>query len=144
VPNIFTGRELGKQLRVFANLKDKKVLLLRSQAASNELAELLAQGGAEVTNIAIYNIATEKNDCTSLKQEIAEGRIDWLTFSSASSVNGFFKQIESDIVNTSRVKVASIGPVTSEQLKNHGAKVDAEAVEHTIDGLLAAIKKTYK
>ena len=143
VPNVFTSRELGKQLRAFTNLKGKKVLLLRSQVASNELMELLAQGGAEVTNTAIYNIAAEKNDCSRLKQEIAEGKIDWLVFASASSVNGFFEQIASDIVNAGSVKVASIGPATSEQLKNHGIKIDAEAVEHTIDGLLTAIKKTY-
>jgi uroporphyrinogen III methyltransferase/synthase len=144
VPTVFTSRELGKQLRAFTNLTGKKILLLRSQAASNELIELLAQSGAEVTNMVIYNIASEKNDRIRLGQEIAEGKIDWLTFASASSVNGFFEQIESDIVNAGSVKVASIGPATSAQLKDLGVKVDAEAVEHTIDGLLAAIKKTYK
>ncbi len=40
--------------------------------------------------------------------------------------------------------MASIGPVTSEQLKDCGVKLDAEAIEHTTDGLLAAIKKTYE
>ena len=144
VPSAFTGKELGKQLRAFANLKGKKILLLRSQVASNELIELLAQGGAEVTNTAVYNITAEKNDCTRLKEEIAEGRIEWLTFASPSSVRRFFEQIAGDIVNSSSVKVASIGPVTSEQLKDCGVKIDAEAIEHTTDGLLAAIKKTYE
>jgi len=141
VPSVFTSRELGKQLRAFANLKGKKVLLLRSQVASNELTQLLAQGGAEVTNTAIYNITAEKNDCSRLKQEIAGGRIDWLVFASASSVNGFFEQIAGDIVNSSSAKVASIGPATSEQLKNHDVRIDAEAVEHTIDGLIEAMEK---
>ena len=126
------------------NLKGKKVLLLRSQVASDELTKLLAQSGAEVTNTAIYNIEAEKSDCTQLRQEIAGGKIDWLVFASASSVNGFFEQIDSDVVNSSSVKVASIGPATSEQLKNLGVKIDVEASEHTIDGLLAAIEKTYK
>jgi uroporphyrinogen III methyltransferase/synthase len=143
VPSVFTSGELGKQLRAFAKLKGKKVLLLRSQAASNELMELLAQGEDEVTNTAIYNIAAEKNDCTCLKQEIAESKIDWLTFASTSSVNGFFEQIASGIINSGSVKVASIGPATSEQLKNLRVKIDVEASEHTIDGLLDAIKKTY-
>jgi uroporphyrinogen-III synthase len=40
--------------------------------------------------------------------------------------------------------VASIGPVTSEQLKNLGVKVDITATEHTIDDLLAAIEETHK
>jgi uroporphyrinogen III methyltransferase/synthase len=144
VPSTFTSRELGKQLRAFANLQGKKILLLRSQVASNELIELLAKGGAEVTNTAVYNITAEKNDCTRLKEEITEGRIEWLTFASPSSVNGFFEQIAGDIVNSSSVKVASIGPVTSEQLKNLSLRVDVQATEHTIDGLLAAIEKMYK
>ncbi len=147
VPTVFTGKELGKQLSASANLQGKKVLLLRSQVASNELIELLARGGAKVTNTAVYNIEAEKNDCTQLKQKIAEGKIDWLTFASPSSVSSFFGQIAGDIVNAGpprRVKVASIGPVTSEQLKKCNVKVDAEAAEHTIDGLLAAIKKTYE
>jgi len=144
VPDIFTSRELGKQLIAFANLKSKKVLLLRSQLASNELTQLLTQGGGEVTNTAIYNIEAEKNDCAHLKQQIADGKIDWLTFASASAVNGFFGQIESDTVNAGSVRVASIGPLTSERLKNLGVKIDVEAAEHTIDGLLAAIEKTYK
>ena len=55
-----------------------------------------------------------------------------------------FEQIAGDAVNSSNVKVASIGPVTSEQLKNLGLRVDVQATEHTIDGLLAAIEKMYK
>ena len=41
VPTVFTSRELGKQLIGFTNLQDKKLLLLRSDIASKELAELL-------------------------------------------------------------------------------------------------------
>ncbi|MBA7604372.1 Siroheme synthase [subsurface metagenome] len=144
VPSTFTSRELGKQLRAFANLQGKRVLLLRSQVASNELIELLAQSGAKVTNTAVYSVTTEKNDCTQLKQKIAEGKIEWLTFASPSSVRGFFEQIPGELVNSSNVRVASIGPVTSEQLKNLGLRVDVQATEHTIDGLLAAIEKMYK
>jgi len=47
-------------------------------------------------------------------------------------------------VNSSDARVASIGPVTSEQLKELGVKVDLQASEHTIDGLLTAIEGAYK
>ena len=47
-------------------------------------------------------------------------------------------------ISPSNVKVASIGPVTSEQLKNLGVRVDAEAAVHTIDGLLDVVKQTRK
>jgi len=66
--------------------------------------------------------------------------IDWLTFTSPSCVRAFFEQIPPDSVNSGSVRVTSIGPVTSEQLKNIGVKIDIQAAEHTINGLLAAIE----
>jgi len=144
VPNVFTGAELGKQLIGFANLQGRKVLLLRSQLASNELAELLIQAKAEVDDVAVYTVVTEKSECRWLIEKIAAGQIDWLTFASPSSVRGFFEQIPSEVVNSSNVKVASIGPVTSEELKNLGVRVDVQATEHTTDGLLAAINGMYE
>jgi uroporphyrinogen III methyltransferase/synthase len=141
VPGIFTSRELGKQLIGFTNLQDKKILLLRSQLASNELVDILAQAGAEVDNVALYTAQTAKSDSTWLADEISEGIIDWLTFASPSSVDGFFGQISSEAVNSCKVKVASIGPVTSERLRELGVKVDVTAKEHTLDGLLDAIEE---
>jgi uroporphyrinogen III methyltransferase/synthase len=144
VPNVFTSKELGKQLIAFTNLKNKKVLLLRSQLASNELSELLKSAGTEVDNVPVYTTVTVKNKCSPLIEKIERGEIDWLTFASPSSAKGFFEQIPAALVNSNNIRVASIGPVTSEQLKNLGLKVDVQAVEHTIDGLLAAIEKIYK
>lgn len=140
VPSVFTGAELGKQLISFTNLQGKKVLLLRCRLGSKELVELLEQAKAEVDDVPVYTIAIEKGECGWLTKRISKGEIDWLTFASPSSARGFFEQIQGNLVNSSDVKVASIGPVTSERLKNLGIRVDVEASEHTIDGLLAAIE----
>ena len=144
VPGVFTGKELGRQLIAHTNLKNKKVLLLRSKIASSELAELLKKAGAEVQDVAVYTAEQQKNKNKWLIEEINEGLIDWLTFASPSSVNGFFKQIPVDLINSANVKVASIGPVTSESLKALGVRVDITAAEHTLDGLIDAIEQTYK
>jgi len=144
VPTVFTGKELGKQLIGFVNLQGKNVLLLRSQLASNELAELLVQAKAKVDDTAIYTVVPEKSESNWLKEKIADGAIDWLTFASPSSVKAFFAQIQSDLINSSNVRVASIGPVTSQQLKNLGVKVDITAREQTTDGVLDAIERTYE
>jgi len=144
VPTVFTSKELGKQLAEFANLKDKKALLLRSQLASDELAIWLKKAGAEIVNVPVYRIDTIKNNGKELIEKTATGEIDWLTFASSSSARAFFEQIQADAVNSGRVKIASIGPVTSEQLQSLGIKVDVEASEHTIDGLLDAIERYEK
>jgi uroporphyrinogen III methyltransferase/synthase len=140
VPTVFTGRELGKQLIGFTSLQGKKILLLRSDIASKEIVELLTEAKASVEDTAIYTVETEKSDSEWLKKKLADGQIDWVTFASPSAVRGFLEQVPAELVNTGDAKIASIGPVTSEELKRNGLKVDAEAREHTIDGLLAAIK----
>ena len=144
VPNAFTGKQLGKQLIAFTNLQNKKVLLLRSEAASTELVELLTQAKAQVTETPVYTIEPEKAEPESLTEKITKGEIDWLTFASPSAAKAFFEQMSTDLINSSSAKLASVGPVTSKQLKNLGVTVDIEAKEHTIDGLLDAIEGTYK
>lgn len=141
VPDVFTGRELGMQLLGFANLHDKKALLLRSAIASNELVEVLTEGGAKVDNVAAYTAAEVKSDTSSLVESLGEGTIDWVTFASPSAVDGFFGQVPVETVNSSKAKVASIGPVTSGRLAELGVKVDVTAAEHTIDGLLDSIEQ---
>ncbi len=108
-----------------------------------ELVEILEQAGADVLNIAVYTAVEQKSECGWLIEKIDRGEIDWLTFASPSSARMFFEQVPIGVINSGTVKVASIGPTTSEQLKNLGVRVDVTAEEHTIDGLLDAIEKTY-
>jgi len=144
VPSVFTSKELGRQLISCTNLRSKKVLLLRSKLASSELVELLNEAEAEVQDVAVYTVAEEKSESSRLVEGISKGTIDWVTFASPSSANVFFEQIGSDLVNSGDVKVASVGPVTSERLKTLRVRVDVTATNHTIDGLLDAIEKTCK
>jgi uroporphyrinogen III methyltransferase/synthase len=142
VPTVFTGQELGRQLMAHTNLREKKILLLRSELASDELPELLLKAGAQVQDIAIYTAVAHEEDGRELLEEIQSGAIDWLTFASPSSVRAFFARIPADVVNVSKAKVASIGPVTGAELTRLGVQVDLEAPEHTIDGMLDAIEST--
>jgi uroporphyrinogen III methyltransferase/synthase len=142
VPTVFTGRDLGLQLLSYANLKDKKVLLLRSELASDELVEVLRQGGAQVRDVSLYTAVLQEGKATTLEEQIQQDRIHWLTFASPSAVRGFFQQVRLSVVAASKVRVASIGPVTSRELTLLGVRIDLEATEHTVDGLLDAIEST--
>ncbi|MGA2322390.1 MAG: uroporphyrinogen-III C-methyltransferase [Sedimentisphaerales bacterium] len=137
VPNAFTSKDLAAGLIEFTNLRDKKVLLLRSQIASDDLPQLLEAAGASVDNVPIYT--HEKNLCDF--KPLSERPIHWLTFASPFAATCFFEQFSVDFVKSSGAKVASIGPVTSKKLAELGAKVEVEASEHTFDGLLAAIEQ---
>ncbi|MGD2094224.1 MAG: uroporphyrinogen-III C-methyltransferase [Phycisphaerales bacterium] len=144
VPSVFTSKELGLQLIAHTNLQDKKVLLLRSDLASDELIEILGKAEAHVSDVPVYTIVNEKGDSDRLTEEIKSSRIDWLTFASPSSANSFVEQIPLKLINSNRLRVASIGPVTSERLRTLGIKVDVTAEDHTLEGLLDAIEETYK
>jgi uroporphyrinogen III methyltransferase / synthase len=143
VPTVFTGRELGTQLVALANLHEKKVLLLRSELATNDLVEVLEQGGAAVHDVPLYTAvpAGQATQASPLREQMERGQVDWVTFASPSAVRNFFEQIPADVVNAGSAKVASIGPVTTAQLEKLGVRVDLTATEHTTDGLLAAIER---
>jgi len=140
VPAVFTGRELARQLIGYTDLRGKKVLLLRSEIASDELVHGLEAGGAEVKDVPVYTAVSQKGDDASLIAQMRQGQIQWLTFASPSAVRSFFEQIPPEAVRSCGVRVASVGPVTSKELARLGVAVDVEATEHTIDGLLDAIE----
>ena len=73
VPTVFTGRDLGLQLASYANLKEKKVLLLRSELASDELVEVLQQGGAHVRDVSIYTAVPQRGRCDRSRRADATG-----------------------------------------------------------------------
>jgi len=141
VPTVFTGRELGAQLIALANLHDKRILLLRSELATNDLVDVLDQAGADVQDVPLYTAIPQTDDATELREQLQQGSIHWLTFASPSAARNFFEQITSETVNASDVKVASIGPVTSAQLEKLGVRVDLTASEHTTEGLLDALER---
>lgn len=140
IPGVFTGRELARQLLGYTDLRGKKVLLLRSEIASDELVRGLETGGAYVTDVPVYTAVPQKGDDAGLIAQMQRSQIQWLTFASPSAVRSFFEQIPPEAVHSYGVKVASVGPVTSKELAQFGLRVDVEATEHTIDGLLDAIE----
>jgi uroporphyrinogen III methyltransferase/synthase len=64
-------------------------------------------------------------------------RPDWITFTSSSTVQNLVDAIGADAL--SAVRVASIGPITSETLRKCGVAVDVEAASYTISGLVEAL-----
>jgi len=144
VPTVFTSEQLAKQLISCENLKNKNILLLRSLQADKTLNETLKKAGANLEDTPIYQIAPAQSDTKTVGQNLKAGCIDWLTFASPSAVKFFFEKFSPDLVKSSKVKVASIGPVTSQQLKKYGIEPDIEAAEHTIDSLIDAIESSYK
>ncbi|GAG31972.1 unnamed protein product, partial [marine sediment metagenome] len=71
-------------------------------------------------------------------------RPEFALFTSPSTVKAFFAHVQPELISAHRVKVASIGPVTTEQLTKLNVNVNAQAQPHTIDGLIDALIKESK
>jgi len=119
----------------------RKALILRAKKARDILPEGLKEAGFEVKTIDLYDTVIPKESALSLKEALKE-KIDFITFTSSSTVDNFIKLLGRDYKRKlSGVKFASIGPVTSGALNKSGLKADVEAKVYTIEGLVKAMVK---
>ncbi|HEX5228743.1 MAG TPA: uroporphyrinogen-III synthase, partial [Bryobacteraceae bacterium] len=130
-------------VRTFAgeNLAGKKILLPRAAVARDLIPQELAALGAQVDVVEAYRNVVPP-DAAARAREVfsAEQKPDWITFTSSSTVKNLLALAGRDALEG--IRIASIGPVTSETLRAHGLDVDAEAMQYTIDGLIEAILRT--
>ncbi|MBM4018286.1 MAG: uroporphyrinogen-III C-methyltransferase [Planctomycetes bacterium] len=138
-PDPFTGAAVAKALAARGRLAGVRILLPRADIAPKELADALAAQGAAVCEVAAYRTAPEAGGAEAVREGLAGGTIDWLTFTSSSTVKNLLGAVGAQAVRGSRVRVASIGPTTSAALREAGLEPHVEAGEHTIPGLVAAI-----
>jgi uroporphyrinogen III methyltransferase / synthase len=120
------------------NLAGKKVLLPRAAVARDVIPVELAKLGAQVDVVEAYRNVVPANAAARAHEIFsAEKRPDWITFTSSSTVKNLLAIAGREPL--AGIRIASIGPVTSATLCAHGLKVDAEASEFTLDGLVDAI-----
>ena len=144
IPSAFTSAAMAEELIQQDSLDGKKILLLRSEIAPKEFPDRLAQQGAQVTDTAVYTVRSKQPEpaqAAALMQAIAAGRVNWITFTSTSTVKAFLDAVPLETVKGSGVKIASIGPATSAHLNEIGLAPTVQARVHTIEGLVDAMGK---
>lgn len=129
VPERFVAEGL---IDALAGVEVTRALIARARDARDVLPDALRERGAEVTVVGLYDTIAEPIDPAGAP---AIAAADYVTFTSSSTVRFF---LASAAVGPA-TRVVSIGPVTSETLREHGVGVDVEAARHDIDGLVEAI-----
>jgi uroporphyrinogen III methyltransferase/synthase len=114
-------------------VEGRAVLVARAAEARDVLPEALAERGARVSDLALYDTVAEPLGHATLEQL---ERATYVTFTSSSTVR-FFTESGGRVPGDARV--VSIGPVTSATAGELGLTVDVEAERHDIDGLVAAL-----
>ncbi|MBI4875452.1 MAG: uroporphyrinogen-III synthase [Acidobacteria bacterium] len=119
------------------DLAGKLILLPRAAVARDVAPDALRARGATVDVVEAYRTVIPPGAAERARELFGAGKPDWITFTSSSTVNNFLAAAGRAALEG--VRVASIGPVTSQTLREHGIVVDVEAAVYTTDGLLEAI-----
>ena len=133
VPERFVAEELVEELDKL-QLVGKPVLIARAAEAREVLPDALRKKGAQVDVVTLYETVAEEPNPEALERA---RDADFITFTSASTVRNFVKAAGNGIPNGARV--VSIGPVTSEAIREAGLSVDVEAERHDVEGLVGAL-----
>jgi uroporphyrinogen-III synthase len=123
--------------------KNSRVLLVRAKVARDVLPEELRKMGASVDVIEAYETKVPEGAGERLREifSSARNKPHIVTFTSSSTAKNFLTLLGSDRESLlTGVRLASIGPVTSSTLRDAGLEPHIEAVEYTMDGLVAAIE----
>jgi uroporphyrinogen-III synthase len=137
VPGTFTTAALA---RAFPR-GSGRVLCPRADIAPEGLEGALAAKGWSPTRVDAYRTRFPRSLPPDAREALREGRVDAVTFASASSVRGFVRAL-----GTTRgsPKVVAIGPVTAREAREHGLRVHAVANPHTLEGLVEAVERALR
>jgi uroporphyrinogen-III synthase len=142
VPEKYVAESVVDSLR--AQVPGTRVLLARAKVARDVIPRELRRLGAQVEVVEAYQTGMPLASRARLRSVLqnSKRRPDLITFTSSSTVKNFLALL-GPLARRSNplvgIRLASIGPVTSNTLRESGLAVDIEASEYTIPGLIAAI-----
>jgi uroporphyrinogen III methyltransferase / synthase len=116
----------------------REVFVPQAAGARDELRRGLAEAGWEVDAVEVYRTLPRPIGPQLLE---AAGGADAICFASSSAVDSYLDQAGAAGTSVPPV-VACIGPVTAATARRRGLHVSAEASQHTLDGLVAALVGT--
>lgn len=140
VPGEYVAEGLVDGLRPLLALGDR-ILLPRAAETRDVLVRELTALGAHVTEVAAYRTRFATEHAAGLREALAEGRVDVVTFTSSSTVRSFcglFGAAELPRL-LAGVTVACIGPITRATAEGRGLAIQVMPEEYTIPGLARAI-----
>jgi uroporphyrinogen-III synthase len=139
VPKEYVAESVVRSLR--RRVKGKRVLLVRAKVARDVIPIELRKAGAKVDVVEAYETVVPQSSRGRLRSALKDPRRrpHVVTFTSSSTVRNFAALLRKGHARFSNIQLASIGPVTSDTLRELGLGVDIAAKEFTIPGLVAAI-----
>jgi len=133
VPERFVAESLVESLGA-VEFGGGRALVARAADARDVIPDWLAGRGADVDVVALYETVREQPGEAAVEAALGA---DYVTFTSSSTVRNLTEALGERFPRDARV--VSIGPVTSEALRELGLEPHVEAERHDIDGLVDAL-----
>jgi uroporphyrinogen III methyltransferase / synthase len=138
VPSAFTTEALSREMPHGSG----RILLPRADIAPDGLEAALEAKGWRPVRVDAYLTRLAQALPATTADALRRGRVDAITFTSASTVTGFLRLAADTIrASTSPPRIVCIGPVTGEAVGQWGLAVDGTADPHTIEGLVRALER---
>jgi uroporphyrinogen III methyltransferase/synthase len=134
IPERYTTRGLAEAL--IAADRPARILLPRADIATPTLTRMLQLASWEVVEVEAYRTVPAPGLAPDVADQLRDGDVDIVAFASSSTVRNLVELLGGPPHGD--IRVASIGPVTSDTCRRLGLRVDAEATPHDLDGLVQA------
>jgi uroporphyrinogen III methyltransferase / synthase len=145
VPGEYVAEGLLAHLRPRVRPGDR-VLLPRAAETRDVLVRELTAHGARVTEVAAYRTRAAGEHAAGLREALAAGRVDVVTFTSSSTVKSFCALFDpAELPGLLRgVTVACIGPITRATAESRGLRPGIVPADYTIPALARAIANHFE
>src|SRR5437660_1504096 len=140
-PDEFVAEAVVKEFEKQGSIENLRILLVRAEKTRDTLAKELSALGAIVDKAFAYRTVPETRDTSGARRQLAQDGADLITFTSSSTVENF---LALGLPWPKGMRIASIGPITSKTVRDHGLTVNVEARRHDIDGLTQAIREFFE
>jgi uroporphyrinogen-III synthase len=140
VPDKYVAESVVEALH--GEMKGKRVLLVRAKVARDVIPRELTNLGAKVDVAEAYETVLPGTSAAALRIVLRdpEQKPHAICFTSSSTVTNFLDLLgRENVTLLTDVKLASIGPVTSETLRKAGLQPHFEAEEYTVPALAQAL-----
>lgn len=136
VPQIYDGEHLGRALCKEC-IGEERILIPRAQMGGPELIkELQRKPGLKIEEVPIYETVYTSGDRIDEKRLIEKEEIDWVIFTSSSTVRGFVESLHG--LDFRKVKAICIGKQTKATADGFGMQTEM-AKKATIESIVQVI-----
>lgn len=124
------------------NIAGHRILIPSAAVTRDVVSTELRKRGAQVDVVEAYRNVIPMEAATRAASVMREPYPDWVTFASSSAVNNLVQLVGTAPLRL--IKIATIGPVTSETAAKHDLEVTVAASVHTIEGMVNAVCEATK